>query len=488
MKMYDTMKKICSLVCIVGLCGLAFCGERKYRCVPWERLSTMQLPLPEIGRLRTRTSLQVRDSLFSIDCCTLDRDYANFDMYKDHLGALGVKHARIMSGWGRTERSPGNYDFSWLDRQVDGLLARGVQPWISLGYGNPLYGSDSNITVRVSQVTGNPTAFSAWLRFVRAIVAHYRDRCDEWEIWNEPYDQGDAYAELYYRTAKAIRSVQPGANCYVASIRWKDDLARNDYYKVLEKLKRENALDLATRWIYHAYEANPDTSYEMWADKIAALVKRYTPSCSLMSGECGCPSQLEWAHAMNYCEWTEYSQAKWALRRALGDAIRKIPSNYFAMTDNLYPFMLQSFGLIRSNGLKAFVYRRPSYYAMQNLYAVFDNGTEAVELTRFGANRRAVTNASFRRDKQVFHAIWYSDQNPSSRLWFERITLPVMQRLQDPVWAELITGRVCEMRDVVQTERDGKFMLADVPIWDSPILVMPRSLASTLLAKEIEQR
>ncbi len=34
------------------------------------------------------------------------------------------------------------------------------------------------------------------------------------------------------------------------------------------------------------------------------------------------------------------------------------------MIDLKYTFMLQSFGLVRSNLLKEFVYRRPSWYAM----------------------------------------------------------------------------------------------------------------------------
>ena len=43
------------------------------------------------------------------------------------------------------------------------------------------------------------------------------------------------------------------------------------------------------------------------------------------------------------------------------------------MIDLQYTFMLQSFGLIRSNTLKEFIYRRPSYYAMQNVYSIFDD-------------------------------------------------------------------------------------------------------------------
>ena len=93
-----------------------------------------------------------------------------------------------------------------------------------------------------------------------------------------------------------------------------------DYKVVLERLKAENALDLVTRWIYHPYDLNPDSTYAKHAEPLRRLVKSYSPSYDILQGEVGCPAQLEFAHALANIEWTEYSQAKWNLRRTLGDA------------------------------------------------------------------------------------------------------------------------------------------------------------------------
>ena len=42
---------------------------------------------------------------------------------------------------------------------------------------------------------------------------------------------------MVYRTAKAIREVQPKAKCYVTAITWHRDMPKNDYYIILERLK-----------------------------------------------------------------------------------------------------------------------------------------------------------------------------------------------------------------------------------------------------------
>jgi hypothetical protein len=93
-------------------------------------------------------------------------------------------------------------------------------------------------------------------------VERYKDVVDEWEIWNEPFGQGPEYAEMFYRTAKAIRAVQPAAKCFCTAITWNArDPMKSDYAQVLEKLKRENALDLASYFIYHPYDKIPEKSY-----------------------------------------------------------------------------------------------------------------------------------------------------------------------------------------------------------------------------------
>ena len=433
-------------------------------CVTWKKLNTLDPGLKEIGRLAVRDAKEIKSSKWSVGCETMDRDYADWNAYKHLLGPLGAKHGRLFSGWAKTEQEKGVYDFAWLDVQVREMAAMGVKPWICLSYGNPVWGSDFRLGMRVKQVTDSPEAFAAWLRYCTACVERYKDVVDEWEIWNEPFNQGPEYAEMFYRTAKAIRAVQPEAKCFCTAI-----TLPGDYKCVLEKLKENNALDLGSYFIYHPYDANPDTSYASRVDPLRRLVKSYSDAFDVMQGEVGCPSQLEFAHALSNIEWTEYAQAKWNLRRAIGDAARSIPSSVFTMIDLQYTFMLQSFGLVRSNTLKESVYRRPSYYAMQNVYAIFDDDTRALGHETAKSGGRDLTCCRFSRLGHDWWLYWFSEAQPSSDLEFARIDIEIPWKTLHPVWVEMITGRVFAISDVEETE--GGMLLRGVPMWDSPIAV-----------------
>jgi len=466
--------------------------QKEKRSVPWQRLKKLDPGLKEIGTLVTRTSAEVKSSPFSVGCETMDRDYADWNSFKELLPLLGVKHARFFSGWAKTEQEKGKYDFAWLDQQLRECSAMAIRPWVCLSYGNPVWGSDFRLGMRVKQVTGDPAAFDAWIRYCKACVERYRDIVDEWEIWNEPFNQPE-YAEMFYRTAKAIREVQPTAKIFCTSVSFP-----NDYKRVLEKLKKENALELANAFIYHPYTPVPESAYQDngggqfgWqpAIPLRKLVKTYSEKYDIIQGETGCPAQLEFGHALNNIEWTEYAQAKWDLRRALGDFARGIPSNKFSMIDLQYTFMLQSYGLCRSNTLKEFVYRRPSWYAMRNVYALFDDEVKCEKYldlpghkvnSRFDprkTNPRKLTAQLYRRGKDELRVFWFSDSRPDETLGFDRTDLWIPAGpIADPVWVDMITGRVFEIpsdRQVV-TERGGA-TLKDIPLWDAPVLIASKS-------------
>ena len=461
--------------------------QKEKTCVTWKRLNELDVGLREIGRLATRTSAEVKSSKWSVGCETMDRDYADWDSFKELVPMLGVKHARFFSGWAKTEQEKGKYDFTWLDPQIRECAAMGVKPWICISYGNPVWGSDFRLGMRVKQVTGDPEAFAAWLRYTKALVERYKDVVDEWEVWNEPFHQAAEYAEMFYRTAKAVREVQPSAKVFCTAITWNaNEPQKNDYLAVLERLKKENALDLGSYFIYHPYCQRPEDCYGWQAEPLRKLVKSYSGKFDIMQGEVGCPAQLEFAHALANVEWTEYSQAKWDLRRALGDAVRSIPSSQFTMIDLQYTFMLQSFGLVRSNTLKQFVYRRPSWYAMRNVYALFDDETlpqRHLELKAFPVRTRADPRETkprdlactlFTRYGQPLRFYWFCEARPDNRLEFDRVDLEIPETLSRPVWVDMITGRIFEIPgDRIKWRKDG-MTLKDVPMWDSPVLIASR--------------
>ncbi len=461
--------------------GAAATTKKEKKCVTWRRLNALDTGLKEIGRLAVRDAKDVKSSKWSVGCETMDRDYADWNAYKHLIGPLGVKHGRLFSGWAKTEQEKGKYDFSWFDPHVREMAAMGVKPWICLAYGNPVYGSDFRLGMKVRQITDKPEAFDAWIRYCVACVERYKDVVDEWEIWNEPFGQGPEYAEMFYRTAKAIRAVQPKAKIFCTAVSYP-----KDYVCVLEKLKKENALDLGSYFIYHPYHANPDKTYEKTVPNLRKLVKSYSESFDIMQGEVGCPAQLEFGHALNGIEWSEYAQAKWLLRRTIGDAARNIPSSVFTMIDLQYTFMLQSFGLVRSNTLKEFVYRRPSYFAMQNVFGLLDDEAHPERINiqpNFKVTKRAdprddrkrtLTSVRFVREGKTLRFLWFSDSRPSSLLEFDRISVRFPGKVESPVWVDMITGRVFEIPAESVKYENGYTLLSDVPMWDSPVMITDR--------------
>ena len=315
--------------------------------------------------MAVKHSREISSSAWSVGCETLDRDYGDFSIYKDYVGELGVKHARIQSGWAKCEKEKGVYQFEWLDQIVNGLVEQSIEPWMCLCYGNPLYDCEVKLG---SQIFTDEQTMSAWLKYVEATVTRYKDVIKEWEIWNEP-DGGqnrgkghEAYANLLMKTAETIRKVQPDAIIIGMST-----VRVNLKYieEILDTLKENGKLDLLNYVCYHPYYHNPDEVYDE-VQSLIGLVKSFSPDLKLFQGECGCPCILEYDHALKYYPWTEISQAKWLMRRMAGDRVRDIRTSIFTIIDLKYPNMLQSFGLIRANLLHEIIYKRPSYYGVQH--------------------------------------------------------------------------------------------------------------------------
>ena len=74
----------------------------------------MQL-LQKIGKIKQKHSSEIKTSKIGIGFEKLDRDIFDPENVYDYVAELGVKWARLQSGWQRTEREKGVYDFEWLE-------------------------------------------------------------------------------------------------------------------------------------------------------------------------------------------------------------------------------------------------------------------------------------------------------------------------------------------------------------------------------------
>jgi hypothetical protein len=273
-----------------------------YRSITWEKLKTSGPELKQVGWLAVRHAKDVESSPWSVGCETLDRDQAKFSVYKDYVGELGVKHARLQSGWAKCEKQKGVYEFAWLDECVYGLDEQGVGPWMCLCYG-------------------------------------------------------------------------------------------------------------------------------------------------------------------------------WFLRRMAGDRVRGIPSSVFTIIDLRYPNMLQSFGLIRSNLLHQFIYKRPSYYAVQHMAGFFDDTVKPVGLLPHESDGTdEITVAGFDKDGAPVLLFWQCDEVPSDAVQWDPVDLTIQHaKFQDPVYVEMITGKVYELDRSCWKAEGETVTFTKLPVWDSPVMVAERS-------------
>lgn len=468
-------KKIYTLILFLSFV-FSLVGQQNYKSITWEKFKKSGPDLKQIGQIETKHSKDIESSPWSVGCETLDRDYADFSIYKDYVGELGVKHARLQSGWAKCEKQKGIYNFSWLDSCVYGLAKQGVNPWISLSYGNPIYKSEKNLGAGI--FTDEET-MTAWCNYVKATVSRYKDVVKEWEIWNEPRhsESPEAYANLLIRTSEMIREVQPEATIMGFTVHgFSPSVVLKFPEAVFEILKVRKKLDIVDYVTYHPYTPNPDECYSM-VEGLEKLVHSYNPKIKLYQGESGCPSILEWGHAMNAYPWTEYSQAKWNLRRMAGDWGRGIRSSVFTIIDLRYTNMLQSFGLIRSNLLHEIIYKRPSYYGVQNMVSFFDYGVIPTGMLDYYTNSsRELTVAGFEKEKSSVVMLWYDDQIPVDELkWDETAITFKNVNFKDPVYVEMITGKVFEIPQHRWSNEWQNVKFESLPVWDSPVMLVERS-------------
>lgn len=435
-----------------------------------------------LGQINTcRPSIDMK-SRWSIGCECLDRDYADFSKIKSFYGELGAGYARIQSGWARCEKEKGIYDFGWLDEIVNGLLNEGVKPWMCLCYGNPLY-TEGGISLNASIFTDKAT-MEAWTRYVQAVVKHFKGRVYMYEVWNEP-DSGEnkkypeRYGDLFAATAKAVR--KSDSDVLIAGGSFTARFRMDWITKALDRIREKSAIDLLQAVTFHPYYPIPEEATDAIL-RLKSLVHSYNSSTILLQGESGCPSQLEYNHALCYHKWTEYSQVKWIMRRMMCDFALDVPSSIFTMVDLQYDFMLQSFGLVRMNLLKESVYKRPSFYAVSNLVSLLDDAMEPFDGISIKESKgNDVKAVGIGKDgKCVAMAYWKGDDKPSDILDKEKVNALIKGVVfENPVLLDPITGRVYDLSYVMlrggQQRLENATKFTGLPLWDSPLIIIEKN-------------
>lgn len=491
-------------------------------------LASAQVTAPgytQIGEIKTRSTAEIvaagHTSPFGIGGETTDRGFSTYSNWESYLGPLGATKIRIQSGWGSIETTittPPTYNFAKLDQIVNGSIAKKLKPFVFLGYGNAGYTNGGSNGLNGDIPTG--AGLESFLDYVRATVKHYNSptvRVTDWEIWNEPDGNVSAigYAKLAVQTAKLIKSIQPSAKITIGSFTsngLKTSYPSTDFVPTVlnyfEANKGSTVPDSDVSVSYHPYWYNPDydgtanqaTAFQAFSNLVTA--KGY----KIRQGENGAPSQPCKAFAL--CgfdpqpQWDESSQAKYLLRRMLGDFARGIETNIFTITDLHYDGTKNYKGLLKTgtwnpgidtpykNGDQTVKGIKLGYSAFQNVTAVFDNRLKIVSNAGCTAPSGYTVQAYTRNDSGTVRnmiAVWRKNESLPRATTVQSISIKCTNfhfaRLASSSsltlrFADLLDGRVYSTSGIVagNSAANNDVTLNGVPVGDYPVLIADQGI------------
>lgn len=463
------------------------------------------------GKVKTKSSAEVCFSRLGIGFEKLDR--AVFDPNKayEKVAALGVKWVRLQSGWARCEKEKGVYDFAWLDEIVDNFLSRSMVPWLNVSYGNPLY---TECAKKSFGAVGCPPinseeALQAWLDYVAALVKHFEGRVTYYEIWNEPdcdyswkHDGEDLprpdaseYGEFCLATAKVIRKTSPDAKILGFGL---SNLNRNLSF-VSEALSK-GILPYLDGISFHSYTVD-DFNRVNRIEQLRALCRGAGKDVDIVQGETGSQSRSDGAGAMKGFAWTPERQKKHLLRYMICDfAADVVFSSHFTTVDMIEALRgvlgdknsyldYGYFGVLGAtfdeDGFSTGEYApKPSYYALQNLAAIFaeDWKPEILPLSRRilpcrrvngeDCNDVTLMGYGFRRpDGSAAYAYW--NAVPLLTHTYEgTVSFFVPPSLGEARLVNPADGTVYRIPESMTEPSGDGILLKNLPVTDSPLLLM----------------
>ncbi|MEY4547134.1 MAG: hypothetical protein RL685_3329 [Pseudomonadota bacterium] len=150
---------------------------------------------------------------------------AQLRLVREELGFRYVRfHGIFHDVFGTYREKDGQPVYSWskIDALYDRLLAMGIRPFVELGFTPDSMKTSEQTIFHWKGNTSHPE-LEKWTRLVDAFARHLLDRYGReevrswfFEVWNEPnlaifWERGDqaAYFELYARTARALKAIDP---------------------------------------------------------------------------------------------------------------------------------------------------------------------------------------------------------------------------------------------------------------------------------------
>jgi hypothetical protein len=292
---------------------------------------------------------------------------------------------------------------------------------------------------------------------------------------------GKQIGEFYVRTARLIKSIQPDAKLIALGIA---RVAKLDFTnEFMDYLYQNNALDLVDIFTYHGYSHNPDLSYPH-IERLRQVVWSYNPKVVFMQGENGAPSQAKGTTvgAMTDQDWSELTQAKWDLRRMLGDNGRGIATNLFTISDIHYAagdhmVGINSKGLLKTKPDKTIERPKLAYKAAQHVFSLFDDQIE-LKKTKPTTNQSTVYAFQYQQkaNKGSLVTLWSGEARPAETYQAKPTTITVEGNFKNPVYVDLITGKIYEIPKNLYKKVGKTMVFEGIPIPDYAVLIADKSV------------
>lgn len=460
--------------------------------------------LKEIGKIKTYNSKELKTTKFGIGLEKLDRNLFNPAKTYDYIEALGVKYVRLQSGWARTEKKEGVYDFTWLDEVIDNLIKRGLKPWLCMCYGNGIYSPKAN---EYFGGVGVPPIFTqrerdAWCNYCKKTAEHFKNRVEMYEVWNEPDGiwcwkhgvNGTEYGNFVIETSKAIKSVDENAKILAGSMAQRFNLSW------MKDAFNTGMADFIDMYTYHNYSADCK-HIEATVRMLRSIINEYGSHIKLVQGEAGAPSEINGAGAMSAGLWTEDKQAKLMLRRHICDLQSEVEFfSHFTTVDMVEALNGLSadkasyldygyFGVLSAefdeNGYSIGEYTpKKSYYALQTLSAVFHDAKISEmpimgyysEYTQkiFGVSESYANleKCAFCKDNGSLAFCYYKHTDVMTESFEGLVSFVVNLPREKMHLVDLMNGKVYQIpEDMIADEGNGVFRLMFLPVRDYPLLL-----------------
>ncbi len=459
--------------------------------------------LTRIGKIKPKHSSEIKKSRIGIGFEKLDRDVFDPEKAYDKVAATGVKWVRIQSGWARTEKAKGEYDFKWLDSIVNNLLNRGLMPWICLCYGNGIYDTEAK---KVFGAVGCPPIYSeeakiAWRNYVNEVVKRYKDMVQYYEVWNEPdgvwcWKRGVNAKEYGYfaiDTAKAVKNANPEAKV-IGGVICRRDL---NYINTAFLTGMGNYIDAIS---FHEYTHKEHLVFERVA-ALKGLCNEYNSNIEIIQGESGSQSKSGGNGSLKTGAWTQRKQAKQLLRHTIADLMTEVKfTSYFSsldmiealhgIVDDKSSYMdFGYFGVLAAefdeNGFATGEYTpKLSYTALQNICSIFCEDFKRVDLPIIFQTKESgrifakdvseptMITAGFKKPNGAAAFVYWNSTDLMTTEFESTVSVQIAALKGDLKLLDLMDGKVYKIPEtMIEINGEDCISLNNIPIRDYPLLL-----------------